>query len=169
MKKLTLLFLSIVFVVFFSSCASKYERYSKSSAVFVTFKFPSLNFKFSDSGFLYLNEKRLRLELYKFGQTVFFVEINDKICTNYACYDKKLFNQRWFLNAYYDDLLEDILRARPIYEAKNLQKTQCGFRQDFSTQGQNLVYELCHDELSFYAIKGGTQLFSIKMRRLSNE
>lgn len=44
-----------------------------------------------------------------------------------------VFNQKFFKNAYYEDILKDILEAKPLWNGKNMQKTQCGFNQNLNS------------------------------------
>lgn len=140
------IFISFFIALFFISCASKNENLA-SQSVLVTLNTPVI--KINDAGFLKQDQKELHLEVYKFGKAFFRLKIEDKICLNSVCYDKSVFNQKYFQNGYYADFLEDILRARPLYNAKNLEKTQCGFSQTLSGRDYEIFYELCDNDIKF--------------------
>lgn len=141
--------------LFLSSCASKSSDFSaKSILVFISTE----DLKIHDAGFLKQEKKVLRLEVYKFAKPFFELKISDKICLNAACYEKKDFNQKFLKNAYYDDFLEDILRAKPLYNAKNLEKRDCGFVQKISTGSYEITYELCGGEVNFIDELSGTRI-----------
>lgn len=106
--------------------------------------------KINDAGFLKKESKALNLEIYKLGQAFFELKIRDNICLNAVCYDKITFNQKFLKNAYYDDILKDILEAKPLWNGKNIQKTQCGFIQKLSGVNYEIFYEICDNKISFF-------------------
>lgn len=135
-------YLFFVIFIFFSACSIKNIK-SNSQSVFVNINTDLI--KTNDQGFLYKNNKNIKLELYKLGQLFFLVNINNKICINKICYDKKIFNKKFFKKQYYDTLLEDILNKKAIYNGKNLIKTSCGFTQEID----DIKYMICNDEIYF--------------------
>ncbi|EAJ4767347.1 hypothetical protein D3583_09455, partial [Campylobacter jejuni] len=92
----------------------------------------------------------LNLEVYKLGQAFFELKIKDKICINAVCYDKKVFNQKFFKNVYYDDILSDILKANALWQGKNLEKTDCGFEQNLKAKNYEIFYQVCDNKVSFF-------------------
>ncbi|EDO9224901.1 hypothetical protein GQ884_06800, partial [Campylobacter coli] len=58
-------------------------------------------------------------------------------------------NQKFFKNAYYEDILKDILEAKPLWNGKNMQKTQCGFNQNLNSANYEIFYEICDNKISF--------------------
>ncbi|MCH5336652.1 MAG: hypothetical protein J1D99_04445 [Campylobacter sp.] len=152
--------LAAFLVLFLSSCASKNkEFFSQSVLVFINTK----DLKINDAGFLKQGKKALNLEIYKFGRPFFELIINDKICLNAACYQKKDFNKKFLKNAYYDELLEDILKAKPLYNGKNLENQACGFIQKINSTSYNITYELCNDKVSFFDKLSGTKIILKKI------
>lgn len=140
-------FLFLSFLFFFSACTLKNQNYS-SQSMMVLFNTPMV--KINDAGFLKKESKVLNLEIYKLGQAFFELKIRDNICLNAVCYDKKTFNQKIFKNKYYDDILKDILEARPLWNGKNMQKTDCGFIQQLSGVNYEIFYEICDNKISFF-------------------
>jgi len=132
--------------VLFTACALKNTNYN-SQSLLVTINSSSL--KINDLGFLKSSKHTLNLEIYKLGKPFFTIKINDKICLNKICYEKKIFNQKFFQNAYYEDFLEDILNAKALWNAQNLQKTSCGFYQNLNTKNYEIFYEVCEGEIKF--------------------
>lgn len=142
MKKIYLL----IILFFLSACSIKtHETNTKS----IMISFNSSFVRIQDVGFLEQNDKVTYLEIYKLGKAFFRIKIEDKICLNEICYDKKLFNKRFFKNSFYDDFLEDILKNKPLFNAKNLQKQDCGFIQSIKGLDYDIVYEICNNQTFF--------------------
>ncbi|EJA9299317.1 hypothetical protein MUK15_001030 [Campylobacter coli] len=143
MRKIFIFFL----ILFFSACALKNQDYS-SQKMKVVFSTPTI--KINDFGFLKKENNALNLEVYKLGQAFFELKIKDKICINAVCYDKKVFNQKFFKNVYYDDILSDILKANALWQGKNLEKTDCGFEQNLKAKNYEIFYQVCDNKVSFF-------------------
>ncbi|MBZ7935132.1 hypothetical protein H2279_00525 [Campylobacter sp. B0100352/1] len=144
MKKIFFFFLIIFF---FNACAIKNQNnLSQSIAIIINSPF----LKMSDFGFLIKENQTLNLEVYHLGQAFFNLKIKDKICLNAACYDKKVFNKKFFKNEYYDDILSDILNAKPLWQGKNLQKTASGFKQNLKAKNYEIFYEVSKNKISFF-------------------
>ncbi|MCX2683502.1 hypothetical protein OQH60_06430 [Campylobacter sp. MIT 21-1685] len=135
------------FVVCFllSACTTFIPKNNLNQALFVTLYLPKI--KIHDFAFLYSKANTLSLQVYKAAQPFFELKINERICVNRVCYEKRTFNEKFFNNSYYDELLEDILRAKPLWNAKNIQKNECGFIQKFDVY--NIVYEVCDGKVNF--------------------
>lgn len=43
-----------------------------------------------------------------------------------------------FKNVYYDDILNDILKANPLWQGRNLEKTDCGFEQNLKAKNYEI-------------------------------
>lgn len=142
LRKIFIFFL----ILFFSACALKNRDYS-SQKMKVVFSTPTI--KINDFGFLKKENKALNLEVYKLGQAFFKLKIREDICLNSVCYSKMVFNQKFFKNAYYEDILKDILEAKPLWNGKNMQKTQCGFNQNLNSANYEIFYEICDNKISF--------------------
>lgn len=140
MKKIILVFVTI----FFSACSIK-QIPTESNSVFFTMNSPLL--KLSDAGFIHHYNNYTTLQIYNSGVSLLKLDIKDKICINSACSDKKSFNEKYLLDAHYDELISDIINQRPIYEKQNLVKTDCGFKQVISKN--SIKYELCNNKSIF--------------------
>ncbi len=143
MKKIFIFFL----LLFFSACALKNQNYS-SQKMKVVFNTPAI--KINDFGFLKKENKALNLEVYKLGQAFFKLKIREDICLNSVCYSKTVFNQKFFKNTYYEDILKDILEAKSLWNGKDMQKTQCGFNQSLNSANYEIFYEVCDNKISFF-------------------
>lgn len=143
MKKIFIFFL----LLFFSACALKNQEYP-SQKMKVVFNTPAI--KINDFGFLKKENKALNLEVYKLGQAFFKLKIREDICLNSVCYSKTVFNQKFFKNTYYEDILKDILEAKSLWNGKNIEKTQCGFNQKLNSVNYEIFYEVCDNKISFF-------------------
>ncbi len=152
-KARILKFLTLILTLFLglllSACASK-ASFSKSQAVYVVLNSPQI--KFADAGFLYQNPTETRLEVYKLAQALFALHIKgSKICLNGFCTSKGSFNEKFFQNAHYDELLSDILSSKPLYNGLNLKKNECGFEQKITSKSAkfDIFYQVCDEKISF--------------------
>lgn len=143
MKKIFIFFL----LLFFSACALKNQEYPNQKMK-VVFNTPAI--KINDFGFLKKENKALNLEVYKLGQAFFKLKIREDICLNSVCYSKTVFNQKFFKNTYYEDILKDILEAKLLWNGKNIEKTQCGFNQKLNSSNYEIFYEVCDNKISFF-------------------
>lgn len=143
MKKIFIFFL----LLFFSACALKNQEYP-SQKMKVVFNTPAI--KINDFGFLKKENKALNLEVYKLGQAFFKLKIREDVCLNSVCYSKTVFNQKFFKNTYYEDILKDILEAKSLWNGKNIEKTQCGFNQKLNSTNYEIFYEVCDNKISFF-------------------
>ncbi|EPV4111125.1 hypothetical protein ACV52Z_001985 [Campylobacter coli] len=138
--------LALCFIFFLCSCSVKNQNFS-SQSLMVLIASPMI--KINDAAFLKKENKALNLEVYKLGQAFFKLKIREDICLNSVCYSKMVFNQKFFKNAYYEDILKDILEAKPLWNGKNMQKTQCGFNQNLNSANYEIFYEVCDNKISF--------------------
>ncbi|AXP09468.1 hypothetical protein N4T57_06575 [Campylobacter hepaticus] len=106
--------------------------------------------KIHDVAFLKKENHMLNLEVYKLGRAFFQIKIKDKICLNFICYDKEVFNQKFFKNIYYEDILKDILNKNVLWQGRNIEKTSCGFKQNLKSKNYEIFYQVCYDKVSFF-------------------
>jgi hypothetical protein len=148
--------LSILLINFlFVACVGKKTKNQES--VFFTMKTDKV--KFSDMGFLYLGELSLKIEIYATGQPLLDLEINsENICLSFLeCMGKKDFHEE-VLSVYYPEtLLEDVLRASPIFNGLNLENKEEGFTQKIYEQGQ---YDIS------YSVVRGNRVFRDKINKI---
>lgn len=138
---------ALALAFFLCACSVKNQNFSSQSLMILI---ASPMIKINDAAFLKKENNALNLEVYKLGQAFFELKIKDKICINAVCYDKKVFNQKFFKNEYYEDILSDILNAKALWQGKNLQSTSCGFKQDLKAKNYAIFYQVCDDKISFF-------------------
>ncbi|MDO4674930.1 hypothetical protein [Campylobacter sp.] len=146
MKKIWL----FVVVLFLSACAVKNPKTQNPPTQTMRILLSSPAIKINDMGFLRHEGGGLILQIYKLGKPLLALSVRDKICLNGACYAKRIFNEKFFNHAHYDDFLSDILKARPLYAGKNLQKSPCGSTQVLEAKNYAIVYELCGENVRFW-------------------
>jgi len=98
--------------------------------------------KFQDIAYIQHNKDNIELELYSAGVAVGKIAIGYMVCTNEGCITKERFNQEFFGVNYPKDTLENILRAQPIFNGKNLQKKGTGFVQHIRGEGYDIIYKV---------------------------
>lgn len=138
--------LFLIFLFFLSACSL--PKVAKIEAKTYNILIKSKLFKANNQAFLYRDKKALKLEFYELAQPFLSLIIKDQICLNKNCYDKTSFNKNFFKASFYPELLEDILSFKPIFKAKSLAKTNCGFKQSL----KGIEYELCFNKL-FFSLK----------------
>ena len=122
-----------------SGCGAKPIVESQSALVV----FKSKQFKFADQGYLQSNEDMVSLELFSAGTLVGKFEIENLVCVlGEGCLIKSSFNSRFLSEAYPDDLLEHILRGKPIFEGKGIQKSEHGFEQHIVGDSYLITYKV---------------------------
>ena len=98
------------------------------------------NMELNDQDFKYISKIR-------FNQLKEIDISENKICLNSACDDEATFNRKFFKNSHYNGFFSDILNHKPIYNGKNLQKSDCGFLQNLS---DNFIqYKFCNNLVEF--------------------
>ena len=138
----------LLFSLLFSGCVNK--NYSKQESVFIVFKTPT--FKHADLGFIYENEDAIKVEIYSSGQAVMSLVISDaSVCMSLLeCLSKKSFNQQVLSASYPESLLDNIFRAKPIFEGENMRKTRNGFTQTLiKKEKYNINYSVLNKQIIF--------------------
>ena len=148
MEKFAKLALIVLACLTFTGCAALQSQ--KSSDKFtVTILTPQL--KINDVGFLHKSRDQLNLQIYSSGVNTVNLKISDQICMNGACFEKKEFNKKIFLDERYDDFFAEILERKPLYEGANVTTNSCGFIQDISKY--SIKYEVCGKNIDFFDAK----------------
>ncbi|WP_432264845.1 hypothetical protein [Campylobacter gastrosuis] len=137
MKKF--LFLPLFFLLF--GCSLKSPQSSK--GYHVTLVSPMI--KISDFGFMHEYKNDISLQIYNLALIVAEIKISNNICINRGCFSKSDFNAKFFKQPYYDEILSDILLKKPLFNGVNLEKTECGFSQNY----KEISYEVCKNDLKF--------------------
>lgn len=133
--------ITLIISIFLSGCMQKQPQIPQA----VSFTVISPMVKLSDAGFLRVYKNSVHLQIYSSGVSVLEIVVKDRICMNNACKDELAFNKDFFTKEHYRGFFDEILRKKPIYNGKNLVKTECGFEQNL----RNLSYKVCGKELFF--------------------
>ena len=144
--KRTVLLLIISFLL--SSCASK--EYIKQNAAFIMFKTPT--FKYADMGFIYENEKEVKVEIYGSGQALMSLEISEtSVCMSLLeCMGKSAFNKEVLSSMYPEGILENIFRGKPLFNGLGLERKGDGFTQKIIKKDKyNIEYNVLNNQIIF--------------------
>ena len=128
-----------------SGCALK--KYEKNEASLIIIKTPQL--KFADLGYIRTNMDEVRVDLFTAGQLMQSITINHLICVDDGCMTKSDFNADYLHPSYPDDLILDVLLARPIFEKALLEKTEMGFIQELKSTEYNIIYRIENGNIYF--------------------
>ena len=150
-------YILLIFILIFSACSTKNYEITKTKIVII--KSPQI--KFSDLGYLRNSDKDVELELFMAGKSIQKININHLICVNEGCMSKSGFNADYLNANYPDDILQNILLARPIYDGENLEKTLDGFIQHISSLHVDIVYKVTQNQI-FFKDKKNKIIFKIK-------
>lgn len=126
------------------SCATKTPQQNALTSLQILIKSPLL--RINDAGFANIGKKGISLEIYNLAQPILKLNLKEKICINNLCYDRLSFNKKFFGNAYYERLIDDIISFAPIFQAKNKSQNNCG---GFSQNFKNIRYEVCENKSTF--------------------
>ena len=150
-------YLILVFVLIFSACSTK--DYAQTKTKIVIIKSPLI--KFADIGYIRNTDDKVSLELFIAGQRIQKIDINHLICVDEGCLTKSGFNKDYLNENYPNEILQNILLARPIFEAKNLIKTDDGFVQKIITENMEIKYRVSSNVTFFKDLKNRI-IFKIK-------
>ena len=126
---------------------------SNSKSYLTTLK--TKKFAFSDAGFLKIKNGRTDLQIFAVGKPLMKLKIlrSDDICVNQLCNTKHGFNQSYLSGAYPDDLLENVLHSRPIFNSQNLKETTNGFMQRIRGNKYDIKYKSLPGMIYFKDVK----------------
>ncbi len=130
------------------SCATK--QYTQQDSALIIFKTPT--FKYADMGFVYENSEEVKVEIYGSGQALMTLVISqEKVCMSLLeCMGKELFNQEVLYAGYPKDILENIFRAKPVFDAQSVDKNRNGFTQKIvNADKYNIDYSVLNNETIF--------------------
>ncbi len=120
-------YLLLIFLLFFTACSIKKQTLTSDSCLIV---FKTKKFAFADSGFLKKGKDFTNLQVFSAGNVILNLKITkNSICDGNLCLSKKEFTKRYLSKNYPENILEDILNARVIFEGKGLKKRDTGFEQ----------------------------------------
>lgn len=135
-----------------TACSPK--QYERNESSLIIIKTPKL--KYADLGYIRKNRDEVRVDLFTAGQLVQSIEINHLVCVDDGCLTKSAFNADYLHPSYPDDLLLDVLLARPIFNKASFQETERGFIQNLKSTEYNIIYK----------IEDGTVYFKDRQNRL---
>lgn len=139
MRKSSTLWASLTLLLVMSGCGAK--PFVQREAATIIFKTPKI--RFADAGYVRSNEDRVVLELFSAGQAVGRFEIENLVCVEgEGCMRKSSFNAEYLSAFYPETLLENILRAKPIYNGQNIVKDPHGFQQSINDQEVDIIYRV---------------------------
>ena len=125
-----MIILGVASLFIISGCSQ--VKVEKQESAFIVMKTPKM--KYADMGFVSESPSRVKVEIYASGQPLVAWEINGmNICmSTLKCMAKADFNEQFLVSSYPDTLLENIFRAKPIFNKKGYQKVEGGFTQRIS-------------------------------------
>jgi hypothetical protein len=126
----------LAFFLLFSACSFKNYEHTQSKIVII--KSPKL--KFADLAYIRGDSNSVELELFVAGKSVKKIEIAYLVCTDEGCMSKSSFNESYLSKYYPDNLLKNILLAKPIYNGQELQRTLDGFTQSIQNKNVSILY-----------------------------
>ncbi len=138
-------YLLLIFILFFSACSVKEYQQTKTKIVII--KSPKL--KFTDVGYLRNSDDAVELELFSAGVAIEKISINHLICISSGCMTKQGFNQDYLNSAYPSNILQNILLAKPIYDAMSIVKTYDGFEQYIENENVDIKYQVTKNVIYF--------------------
>lgn len=154
-------FVSILILFFIAGCTK--QPIQETRTLSLTIKSPYI--RTSGSGFYRVGKSYTNLQLYSAGQMVINYESNTLTCINDRCMPKSTFNENVFKNSHYGDLMNDILRSRPIYNSLNLQDTEFGFTQEiYKDKEYDIKYEIKEDTITFIDTMNNITIKIVKNR-----
>jgi len=139
-KKTIAIFLTLIFI---NACSIK--ELEKQESAFIVIKTATM--KYADMGFITSSASKVKVEIYAAGQPLMNFEINGmNVCmSTFKCMDKESFNKKVLSEVYPDDLLENIFRAKPIFNKKNLEEISGGFKQKIT---EEKLYDISYSVVS---------------------
>ena len=117
----------------------------KQESAFIVLKTPTM--KYADMGFISEFESQVNVDIYAAGQPLLSFEISRaNVCMSlFKCLDKEHFNEKVLNVNYPPDVLENIFRAKPIFNKQGFKKTEEGFKQNIKKEG---LYDISYSVVS---------------------
>ncbi len=143
--KYSTLWASLIALLIFSGCTVK--KYEISEPKIITFKMEKL--RFNDLGYIRQNGDAIQVELFSAGQAVERFEINHLVCISDGCMSKSSFNSDYLNAAYPDELMQNVLLGRKIFDGQNLVENGYGFEQRLESEAYAITYRVNSNETYF--------------------
>ncbi len=150
-------YLFLIFTLLFSACSIK--TYEHTQAKVIIIKSPKI--KFGDIGYIRNTQSDIELELFMAGTAIEKITINHLICTSDGCMSKDRFNEDYLHSSYPDEILQNILLGKEIYNGKNKTKTSNGFEQKISNLHVDISYRV-NPQVVFFKDRKNKIIFKIK-------
>jgi hypothetical protein len=138
----------IMVLLMFNACTGIQPE--KQESAFIVMK--TATFKYADMGFISNSPSKVKVEIYGAGQPLMDLEINGmNVCmSTFQCMEKKEFNKKVLNASYPETLLENIFRAKPIFNKKDVVKTKDGFSQKLTKENEyDISYRVKENERIF--------------------
>ena len=147
------IFIMLLFT--FNACTGL--KIEKQESAFIVIKTATL--KYADMGFISSSPSKIDVEIYGAGQPLMHLEINGmNVCmSTFQCMEKKEFNEKVLHASYPETLLENIFRAKPIFNKENFIKNNDGFSQKLTKDGE---YDIS------YTVKGNQRIFRDTLNKI---
>ena len=147
----------IFIVVLFTFFACTGVQPEKQESAFIVMK--TSTFKYADMGFISNSPSKIKVEIYGAGQPLMNLEINAmNVCmSTFQCMEKKEFNEKVLHASYPETVLENIFRAKPIFNKKNVVETKDGFSQKLTKEKE---YDIS------YSVKGNQRIFRDTLNKI---
>ena len=131
-------YILLIFIIFFTACSVKNYEITKSKLISI--KSPKI--KFSDLGFIRSSGNSVEMELFMTGKSIEKITINYLMCSNEGCMLKSSFNEVYLSKYYPDDILQNILLSKKIYNGKNIKHINDGFEQYIKNIDVDIKYKV---------------------------
>jgi len=150
-------YILLLSLLLFTACSTKNYEHTQSKILII--KSPLI--KFADVAYIRNTKESVSLELFVAGQRIQKIDINHLICVDEGCMTKHSFNKDYLHRDYPSDILQNILLAKPIYNSKNLIKTDDGFEQNIRTKHALIIYKVS-SKLIYFKDKKNKIILKIK-------
>ena len=150
-------YLLITFILLLSACSI--QKYEQSQPKLIIIKTQKM--KFADIGYLQHSGDALSLELFMAGKSVKIITINHLICIDEGCASRSAFNEEYLHSSYPDNLLQNILLGKSIYNEENICKNSDGFEQNIENENVSIIYKVNAKEI-FFKDRRNSIIFKIK-------
>ena len=122
-------------------------EYNHTQSKVVIIKSPLI--KFADLGYLRNSGDSVGLELFVAGHRVQYIHINHLICVDEGCMTRSSFNKEYLSKSYPDDLLQNVLLKKKIFNSLNVIKLDDGFQQTIKDSNQDIIYKVTSNMIYF--------------------
>ncbi len=138
-------FILLILALLLSACSVK--NYETTQTKLITIKTSKL--KFSDLGYIRNTQNAVELELFVAGKSVFLVAFDRDVCTHKGCMSRSAFNEDFLTSAYPDELLQNIILGKTIYDGVGKRKSEKGFTQRLQNSSVDIIYRVDAMEIYF--------------------